>query len=51
LSAYYLGALGPEEESAVEAHLAVCADCLAEYDALGPLVDQLDRLADHKPDL
>ena len=37
LGAYALGALDPDEAAAVRRHLAVCAECTAEHDALAPL--------------
>jgi anti-sigma factor RsiW len=37
LGAYVLGALEPDEEAAVRAHLAACPECAAERDALAEL--------------
>ena len=38
---YLLGAHEDADRAAVEAHLAGCARCLREADALGPTVDAL----------
>lgn len=37
--AYVLGMLPPSDVAAVEAHIASCADCAAELDALRPVVN------------
>ncbi|GAB4100328.1 zf-HC2 domain-containing protein [Sinomonas halotolerans] len=44
LGAYLLGALGPEEARAVEAHVAVCAQCRAEVEELETLPALLDAV-------
>ncbi|MEU8029275.1 sigma-70 family RNA polymerase sigma factor [Streptomyces sp. NPDC049099] len=46
LGAYVLAKLAPEEERAIAAHLATCADCRAERDALAALVPLLDTLSE-----
>ncbi|GAY12787.1 anti-sigma factor [Pseudonocardia sp. N23] len=45
LGAYLLGSLAPAERSAVDRHLATCADCRAELASLAPLPGLLGRLA------
>jgi len=42
---YVLGALTPVERRAFEAHLAVCATCAAEVQALTPVADALGAMA------
>jgi hypothetical protein len=44
LGVYLVGALEPAERSAVEAHLATCADCQRELDELAALPSMLDLL-------
>lgn len=44
LGAYVLGGLSPADEAAVEAHLARCARCQAEYDELACVPSWLDLL-------
>jgi Putative zinc-finger len=46
VSLYVVGALDGEEREAVEAHLAVCSDCLAEADELGRVAAALASLSD-----
>ncbi len=49
LSAYIDGELAPPLVSAVEAHLASCPDCRAEYDSLRAVTDALTALETPEP--
>lgn len=49
LSAYIDGALSPWFKAAVDAHLAACPDCRAEYDALRAVMDALAALEAPEP--
>ncbi|MGW3204465.1 sigma-70 family RNA polymerase sigma factor [Streptomyces sp. NPDC001135] len=46
LGAYVLGGLAPDEAQVMAAHLATCADCRAERDALATLVPLLETLGE-----
>ncbi|MFF4018229.1 sigma-70 family RNA polymerase sigma factor [Streptomyces sp. NPDC001843] len=46
LGAYVLGKLAPDEGRVIAAHLATCADCRAERDALAELVPLLDSVSE-----
>jgi anti-sigma-K factor RskA len=46
VAVYALGALPEAEAAQVRAHLATCAECRAEYDALRPVVDTLGYAAE-----
>lgn len=45
IGAYLVGSLAPAERTAVERHLAGCADCRAELAALAPLPGLLGRIS------
>ena len=51
VAAYALGALGPNDAARAREHLATCAECRAEYDALRPTVTALANSAEACPDL
>jgi hypothetical protein len=50
LGAYVLGGLSRAEEAAVEAHLAQCAPCQAEYEELACVPSWLDLLKSENTD-
>jgi anti-sigma factor RsiW len=47
LGAYAIGALDRRERAAIRRHLAVCAACRAEYEALLPVRDWLAAVKRH----
>jgi anti-sigma-K factor RskA/putative zinc finger protein len=50
VAVYALGALGPEEARFISAHLAVCAECRAEYEAMRATADAVAYAADDRLD-
>lgn len=50
LSEYIDGHLGPDECDALEAHLAVCAECRDVLDGLREVVDRAHRVEDRAPE-
>jgi anti-sigma factor RsiW len=49
MAEYWSRTLAPEEEAAVDAHLAMCETCRATVQKLGPLWDDLARLPSPEP--
>jgi predicted anti-sigma-YlaC factor YlaD len=50
LGAYVLGGLSPADEADVQAHLAQCAQCQAEYEELACVPSWLDLLKSEDAD-
>ena len=50
VAVYALGAVNAEDARVVSAHLAVCAECRAEYDSLKPAADAVALSTDNRLD-